>query len=215
MNLETELRALDVAWPETPAFALTPQRRRWPLVAALAAAALAAAFAVPQSRGAILRFFHLGAASVEVVDTLPAADRRPLADGLGRPIPLDAARALVPGLRLPPVSPPPPVYYEGGEVIALIFRSGGRPVLLNEIRSGDPGYLKKLAAFGTRLEPVDLYGGGLWISGREHVVSWPNRSPRLAGNVLVWREGGTTYRLEGPGLTREDAIRIAKSLRRG
>jgi hypothetical protein len=215
MNLETELRTLDVAWPETPAFALKPRRRRWPLVAALAAAAVVAAFAVPQSRGAILRFFHLGAASVEVVETLPAAGRRPLTEGLGRPIPLDAARTLVPGLRLPAVRPTPPVYYEGGEVIALIFSRGGRPILLNEIRSSDPGYLKKLAAFGTQAESVELYDGGLWVSGREHVVSWPNRSPRLAGNVLVWREGGTTYRLEGPGLTREDAIRVARSLRRG
>src|SRR3954453_3689411 len=123
MNLETELRALDVAWPETPAFALKPRRRRWPFVAALAAAAIAAAFAVPQSRGAILRFFHLGAATVEFVDTLPPADRRPLSEGLGRSIPLDAARVLVPGLRLPPVTPTPPVYYEGGVVIAFVFRS--------------------------------------------------------------------------------------------
>src|SRR3954447_11435231 len=108
MNLETELRALDVAWPEAPAFALQPRRRRWPLVAALVAAAVVAAFAVPQSRGAILRLFHLGAASVEVVETLPAAERRPLAEGLGRPVPLDAGPALVPGLRPPPRRPAPP-----------------------------------------------------------------------------------------------------------
>src|SRR3954471_12370903 len=215
MNLETELRALDVVWPETPVFALKPRRRRWPLVAALAAAAIVAAFAVPHSRGAILRFFHLGAASVEVVQTLPAAERRPLTEGLGRAIPLAAARTVIPGLRLPPASPPPPVYYEGGAVIGLIFRSGGRPVLLNEIRSSDAGFLKKLAAFGTSVDPVDLYDGGLWVSGREHVVTWPNRSPRLAGNVLIWRQGGTTYRLEGPGLTRDEAIRVARSLRRG
>src|SRR3954451_9298214 len=112
MNLETELRALDVAWPETPAFALKPRRRRWPLVAALADAAVVAAFAVPQSRGAILRFFHLGAASVEVVETLPAADRRPLTEGLGRPIPLDAARTVVPGLRLPPAWPSAPMHFQ-------------------------------------------------------------------------------------------------------
>jgi hypothetical protein len=215
MNLESELRALEIAWPETPAFALRRRRRRWPLVAALAAAAIVAAFAVPQSRGAILRFFHLGAATVEFVDTLPPADRRPLAEGLGRPIPLDAARTLVPGLRLPPVTPTPPAYYEGGEIIAFIFRSDGDPVLLNEIRSSDPGYLKKLASPGTQVEGVLLYDGGLWISGREHVVIWPNRSPRLAGNILVWRHGDTTFRLEGPGLTRESAIRLAQSLRRG
>jgi hypothetical protein len=215
MNLESELRALEIAWPETPVFALQRRRRRWPFAVALAAAALAAALAVPQSRGAILRFFHLGAARIELVETLPPADRRPLAEGLGRPIPLDAARTLVPGLRLPPVTPVPAVYYEGGEIVAFIFRSDGRPVLLNEIRSSDEGYMKKLASFGTHVEPVQLYDAGLWISGREHVVSWPNRSPRLAGNVLIWRDDGTTFRLEGPGLTRDRAIRLAQSLRRG
>jgi hypothetical protein len=113
------------------------------------------------------------------------------------------------------VSPTPPAYYEGGALVAFIFRSEGRPVLLNEIGSGDPAYLKKLASSGTRVEPVDLGDGGLWVTGRPHVVAWPNRSPRLAGNVLIWRRGGTTYRLEGPGLTRDTAIRLAGSLRRG
>ena len=51
-------------------------------------------FAVPQSRGAILRFFHLGADTIEFVDTLPPADERPLDAGLGAPVSLADARAL-------------------------------------------------------------------------------------------------------------------------
>ena len=73
MALERELRALPIEWPATPQLRLelAHERRRWPLVAAIALAAVAAAFAVPQSRGAILRFFHIGADKIQFVDTLP------------------------------------------------------------------------------------------------------------------------------------------------
>jgi hypothetical protein len=43
----------------------------------------------------------------------------------------------------------------------------------------------------------------LWIEGGEHVLRWNfhNREreipTRLAGNVLLWLSGNTTYRLEG------------------
>ncbi len=88
MDLERELSALEVAWPETPVFRLAlpeRRRRRWPVVAvALAAAiAIAAAFAVPSSRGAILRFLHLRGVVIERVERLPAAQERPLGAGLG------------------------------------------------------------------------------------------------------------------------------------
>src|ERR687890_1670391 len=66
------------------------QRPRWfrPALAAVAlgVVALAIAFAVPDARSAILRFFHLGAATVERVDTLPPARERPLVSGLGAPV---------------------------------------------------------------------------------------------------------------------------------
>src|SRR5512136_1470710 len=83
MDLERELRALAVAWPETPELRVDlgmRERSRRPL---LVAVAVALVFAVPQSRGAILRFLHLGGVTVEVVDTLPSAQERPLAAGLG------------------------------------------------------------------------------------------------------------------------------------
>ena len=91
-DLERDLRSLGstVAWPPTPDVAsrleLRPRRRRALVVAvALAVVALVAAFAVPQSRSAILRFFHLRGVTVERVGTLPPAQELPLAAGLGRP----------------------------------------------------------------------------------------------------------------------------------
>ena len=43
------------------------------LAVAVVAVAIAAAFAVPQARTSILRFFHLGGATVERVEHAPAA----------------------------------------------------------------------------------------------------------------------------------------------
>src|SRR5256885_16974393 len=99
MELERELRDLDVEWPQTPELRLVlgerPRRRsRRPLYAAIALVlvGLAAAFAVPQSRGAILRFLHLGGQTIQVVDTLPPAQERPLAERLGSLVAVEPAR---------------------------------------------------------------------------------------------------------------------------
>jgi len=46
----------------------------------------------------------------------------------------------------------------------------------------------------------------------------PNRRLRQASGLvstLVWATESTTYRLEGPGLSREDALALARSLRAG
>src|SRR2546423_12889266 len=107
MNLERELRALEVEWPPTPELRLVLEprgrRSRRPLLAAVALAlvAVAAALAVPQSRGAILRFLHLGGESIQFVQTLPPAGERPLWAGLGPLVSEPEARARIPAL-LPP-----------------------------------------------------------------------------------------------------------------
>src|SRR4051794_35015351 len=130
MNLESDLRALQVEWPETPPLRLelARGRRRWPLAVAIAAVAVGAAFAVPQSRGAILRFLHLGGASIQFVSTLPRADERPLTDGLGQVVPLATARSVIPGLLLPPLDRRPPLHYAPGEIISVVFEHRGAPV---------------------------------------------------------------------------------------
>ena len=48
-------------------------RRALVFAVALVVVAFGIAFAVPEARSSILRFFHIGAATVERVDTLPAA----------------------------------------------------------------------------------------------------------------------------------------------
>jgi hypothetical protein len=216
MDLERELRALELEWPATPAFRLelaSRRRRRWPLAVAIVFAALAAALAVPQSRGAIFRFFDIGADKVQFVGALPPAQERPLGAGLGAPTTLVAADVTVLSLLLPPLAPLPTLY-RSGEVISLVFESRGKPVLLSEVR-GDVVFLKKLAGGLTHASYVHVRGAfaGLWLSGKQHVFFFPREPARLAGNTLVWQGNGTTYRLEAPGLSEREALDLAAALR--
>ena len=70
-----------------------PARRGW-LVVALAAAlvAVAAAFAVPPARSAILRFFHLQGATIELVDDCRRCTRRRRSTSASAIDPADAER---------------------------------------------------------------------------------------------------------------------------
>jgi hypothetical protein len=217
MNLERELRGLEVEWPPTPELRLALERRRRrsrrPLLAAVALAlvVLAAAFAVPQSRGAILRFLHLGGESIEFVETLPPAGTRPLDAGLGRTVSEAEARARVPVLLLPPVAGRLRLH-ESAQVVSVVFAHEGKPALLSELPSGQ-GYLLKKLAGTTNAEWVKVRGTfGLWLSGASHVYFFPREPARLAGNTLIWEAEGTTYRLEGPDLTKADALALASSL---
>ena len=189
------------------------ERRRWPLVAAIALAAVAAAFAVPQSRGAILRFFHIGADKIQFVDTLPPAQQRSLDAGLGYPTTLARARVLVPTLLLPPLGSPPLSLHASGQVVSMVFLHAGKPVLLSEV-GGDGSFLKKLVGGQTHVTWMRVGAAyGVWLSGKPHIFFFPREPARLAGNTLVWQGNGTTYRLEAPGLTKQDALDLARSLR--
>jgi hypothetical protein len=225
MDLARELSSLaeHVDWPATPELRLeleprARRRSRRPLYAALAfvaIVALTAAFAVPESRGAILRFLHLGGVTIVRVDTLPPAEDRALEAGLGRPVTLaEAKRALVHDILLPNVAPRPQLHLQDRYVLSMVFEYHGQPVLLSEFGFGG-GFLKKFAAGGTSIQDGGMGDvPSLWISGAVHDVFFPGASPRLAGNVLVWEAEGITYRIESHSLSREDAVALARSLTR-
>src|SRR2546425_11723135 len=90
------------------------ERKRFarPLVLAVALLALAfgIALAVPPARSAILRFFHIGAVTIERGGTPPAARGRSLAAGLGPALTLPEAGAR-PGVQLVLAGPRPPRVY--------------------------------------------------------------------------------------------------------
>ncbi len=221
MQLESELHALasEIAWPPTPTLRprLEPRRRelRRPVLAALALSltAIAAALAVPPSRAAILRFFHLGAATVQIVEQLPPAQERPLAAGLGPTVPTAAAQATLQGmLLLPPLAPPPPLHLRDG-IVSLLFRYHGAVVLLSEISDRNGVLVKKLAGSATHIVPVQVgHNAGLWLSGAPHLFILPSGPPRLAHAVLLWHDGHLTLRLEGKHLTETAANTLAQTL---
>jgi hypothetical protein len=221
MDLERELSTLELDWPRTPELRLelgARRRRRlrrpYLIAVALLLVALAAAFAVPKSRGAILRFLHLGGVTIELVDRLPAAQERPLGGYLGELVTqAQAEQALRHPLRVPPVEPLPPLHLEQGAV-SCVFLDRGRPVLLSEIGFSDPGILKKVIGGSTSVAGLTVEGGpGFFLSGSEHVLMFPGAPPRVAGNVLIWQAHGLTLRLEGQGLTKARAVELAGLLR--
>jgi hypothetical protein len=223
MDLELELRSLAAAieWPETPALRpelesrrrVLPRRRLAAVSFAVLAVALAAAFAVPQSRGAILRFLGLGAVHVQFVDRLPSAQERPLAASLGPSISTPVARAMLGERPLRPALTPAPVLHAQGGVVSLLFLHGGQPVLLSEIAGSGTPVLKKIALTSTHVRWVRVGNDpALWIAGDRHVVVFPHAPPRLAGHVLIWQHGNLTLRLEGAQLTLRDALVLAQRM---
>jgi hypothetical protein len=199
------------------------ERRRpfpWrPLAVALAVVVVAVgiAFAVPPARSAILRFFHLGGASVVRVETLPPAVERSQADGLGDPLSRDAAERRV-GFKLVLPSAARRVYVFGDSLASVVVRAYGRPVLLSEFPARGQ-FLEKLVAGRTDVERLQVDGKpALWIEGAPHVLQYFDRrrgfreEPILIrGNVLLWVRGPLTLRLEGK-LTRAQALELANHL---
>ena len=215
-ELEQALVALgrELEFPATPDLVggvrerLAP-RRAWrrPLVFAVAIVVVAfgIAMAVPPARSAILDFFHIGAATVERVDTLPPAQERSLVSGFG------------PALKRATLDLPDGVtaraYYARPGLRAALLRVDGEPVLLAKM--GDEGglLLKKAVGGDTRVEEVDVGDYAVWLEGAPHVVIWRFgvARTRLAGNVLIWLVNDTTYRLEGD-LSKEQMLELARKI---
>ena len=201
-----------------------PWRRAAVLALALVAIAVATAFAVPQARTAILRFFHIGAATVIRVHTLPPAVERKDAGGLGMPLSrAEAERQLGFRLALPRFTGEGPrrVYVIADSVGTVVVRWHGRRVLLSEFPSFGATSLKKLAVNATIVDPVEVNGrAGLWLQGGpSHTLTYFDRqfgfretTVVIRGNVLLWVRGLLTLRLEGK-LTRRQAIALAQSIR--
>jgi hypothetical protein len=236
-SLELRLRALghDLDFPTEPDLAPAvreqlslsgarpfPWRRTAALAFALVAIAVATAFAVPQARTAILRFFHLGGATVVRVETLPPAVERKQAGGLGTPMSRAAAeRVLGFRLALPRFAGKGPgrVYVIGDSLGTVVVRWHGRRVLLSEFPSFGVTSLKKLSGNATVVDFVEVNGrAGLWLQGGPHTLTYFDRQRGysegpvlIRGNVLLWLRGQLTLRLEGK-LTRSQAIALAQTV---
>jgi hypothetical protein len=214
-ELERALVALDVEFPPTPDLwaRVEPrlQRRRWvrPAMFAVAviAVAIGIAMAVPPARSAILKFFHIGAATVEQVETLPPAQQHPFAFGLGPAL----SRATV---ELP-ASVTPIRYYARHGLRAALVRYRGKQLLFARLDGDQMGFTKKFTDPTTHVEDARIGEWGLFFSGGMHVIRWEFGTvpTRLAGNVLLWLSEGVTYRLEGP-LNKAQMLELGRQITR-
>lgn len=236
-ELERALVALgrDLEVPETPDLApgicalIAPrtrvQVRRWTLAIALVLlAALAATLAIPDARSALFRALHIGGATIELVDELPEVRAgQDLEASLGLRVTLAEARA---GARFEVRTPdgsPDRVYVDSRGTVWLLYGTPERVRLLvaqTPRHTIDQGlFVKKLAAAGTRVEAVDVFGApGVYLSGEPHFLVLLDDlgrpvedSARLARDVLLWESGGVAYRLEGR-FDRERALELAASM---
>jgi hypothetical protein len=193
-------------------------RRALVLVLAALVLAVAVAFAVPPARSAILRFFHLRGARIELVDRLPEVRTKAPLD-LGIPVSLAdaAATAGFEPLRSSLLGDPDRVTWDGA---MLWFRYGNVRLLVSQFRGSERIELvKKLVEPRTMITPVAVLGQqGYFLSGATHFLYLAptdlirEERVRLARNVLLWQYGPFTLRLEGD-VTMREALLIARSFR--
>jgi hypothetical protein len=206
-------------------------RRLVALAAATVLVVSAAALALPGPRSALARALGIGGVRVETTAEVPA--RVAAEFDLGRPVAIDQALDQAPGPLAPAAAGEPAGAFAGRPVgaVTLVWDATEH---LPEIEGTDgigllvtamPGTperpsVVKRAGPETSVEAVSVAGRpGYWISGALHQMQLldPSGDPvvwgiRLAGNTLVWADGGTTYRLES-GLGRSSAISLAETIR--
>lgn len=205
-------------------FGASPRLALAAVLAALVAATGIAAAASSDVRAAIKRLLGIsGAVRIERVDRLPDL---PVARGLelGARTTLAAAarRSAFPVRHPRALGAPDAVYRTQRGIVALLYleRGGAVRVLLMALPGrGDIGF-SKLVQGGVGVEPVRVGDArGYWVDG-PHALVYADRAgdvreerPRLAGRTLVWTtRDGVTYRLESR-LSRDAALRIARSVR--
>ncbi|MEO8291119.1 MAG: hypothetical protein ABI649_09030 [Gaiellaceae bacterium] len=202
-----------------------PARRRGLVIAiATLAVGLGAVFAVPQTRAAILEFFHLRGVTIERVEELPTVPvQGGLGTFLGERVTLEEAReragyeVVVPKA----LGEPDEVYFQEsppGGMVSLIYGTAEKPrALFTQFRATVSEVIFKKVAPDTSVDPVTVAGRqGYWLQGA-HFFSYADQDGdmqteqvRLAGNTLLWEQGSLTLRLEG-NLTKEQALEIARS----
>lgn len=228
-ELERRLQELggEIAYPATPRFDLGFDRRPVrllhlrPLALGLAIllAVLAGVLALsPGARSAFLEIFHLKGASVELVETLPQVDVRPI--DFGEQVSREEAERRV-GFKLVDLGKPDAVFVRDSRMASLVYGPVEKPrLVLSELRGAVwDGFVKKVGSLGTRIDQVTVAGErGLFITGDEHFVMFLDENDAvtdeptyLAGTVLLWNRGDLLLRLEGD-LTRAEAVELAETV---
>lgn len=205
--------------------------QRWLAVAAAVLLLLSLLLAAPQVRAGVAHFFHLGA--VTILPSESPSSRGPTPTLVASVLDLDGETSLRDArskvnfpVRLPsyPADLGQPQYVFAqdllGNAVVLVWTEPGHPdrvrLSLHELSSDVS--IQKFAP--VTVQVTSVHGQrALWTDG-PYVVQvksangpvWETRRLVATGHVLIWTEGGVTYRLE-TSLSLPEAIRIAESLR--
>jgi hypothetical protein len=215
---------------------LSPRYAFAPAFATLLLILVVSLAAVPGVRAAADEFLRLRGIDIFQTTATPAPAASPAVPFPGERVSLEDARARAPFLRVPAdarLGTPDQVYIDkipAGDRVTLVYvsrpgipvsRDAGVSAVVVVFRALiDESLFAKVGVAGTQIEEVTVSGGrGFWLEGTPHQFfyrdSAGNPSPetlRLAGNTLLWEQGGVTFRLEAQ-LERDDALRIATSFR--
>ena len=213
-----------------------------PALATLALLLVVIALASPGVRAAADEFLRLRGIDIFRVPGTPAPSVTPSPSSSasllipGERVSLDEARRRVHfAVRVPTAAElgaPDEVIVDtsgNAERVTLVYRDragippspAGVAALVVEFRGTvDASFFGKLIGGGTTLEDAVVNGGrGYWIAGTPHFFFYRDAAGviqqetlRLAGNTLIWEQGGVTIRLEA-ALTRDQAIRLASTVR--
>lgn len=230
-ELESRLAdlALALEWPVTPdlragvSAGLEGSRRRrrlWPLAlaAALLAAMLGAGLLITPVRETVAGWLGLSHVEIHRVQRVPTPAASPAGAGsaVGQ---AEAGRLAGFAVRLPAAlgSPREIDFDPRSREVTAVYADA----LVTEAAGTFPvAFVQKMVGPGTRFEQVTVNGRpGVWLEGEPHAVFYLDRngqfvngSLRLAGNTLVWEEGGVVYRIEA-NVTRERALEVAGTVR--
>jgi len=197
--------------------------RRVILAVAAAVLVLAGLLIVTPTREAIADWFGIGAVRITTSEApLPTDD--PSGDPPAS-VDLDVARRAMPfAIRLAdPALAGPPM----GVSVDPAVRAGLVEILYKDftlvevaLAADRSSVLEKSVGPGTTITPVVVGArAGVWIAGEPHTLFFvrPDGATdedrvRRAGNVLLWEDGGVTYRVEGAD-SLDKALAVATSLR--
>lgn len=236
--LSERVRARIERGPRPVAVSALP-RMRPPLLRPAVAGALAVAVALTvalsvsvTARRAVADLLGVVGIRVTFGDDPPASPRPARHVTFGHPVSPEAASELA-GFRVSipeAVAEEPAVYFDPSigdrGMVSVVYPKGAETLarvdlLVSQFVASVPEeYVKKLLTLGSDVVYTDVRGApAFWVSGAPHFFYYEERdgevrqeTVRLAGDVLLWEDGGVTYRVEGADSLR-DARRIAESLR--